>query len=148
LAITLEDQLSGKILAQACFFDYPNVYGVSTKSWESWLNQRYDANKMTSLNTLFLHFYASQNEYSDSCAEEILKSAFKAVPECHYIILCAPINSVPEASLSNVFEQLKKNKSNEETSNHNCNVFVTNREKFIPVLYIRPAKYLNEKALF
>ncbi len=145
MAITLEDQLSGKILAQACFFDYPNVYGVSAKAWESWLNQRYEASKMSSLNTLFLHFYASQNEYSDSCAEEILKSAFKAVPECHYIILCAPINSVPEASLSNVFSQLKKIQSKEENShpNHNCNVFITNREKFIPVLYIRPAKYKN-----
>jgi hypothetical protein len=105
------------------------------------MNIRYEASKNNSLNTLFMHFFASQSEFSLACSEEIIKNAFKAVPECHYIVLCVPISSVPETALSAIFSEMKR-KPNAETGleKQTCAVFVTNREKHIPVLHIRPAR--------
>lgn len=130
------------MLAQASFNDYPNVYNVPAKSWESWMNKRYDASKNNSLNTLFLHFFASKPQFSIACANEIIKSAFKAVPECHYIVLCVPINTVPENSLSNIFHEMKRRQNTDASVNveQGCAIFVTNRDKHIPVLHIRPAR--------
>ncbi|CAF0802788.1 unnamed protein product [Brachionus calyciflorus] len=139
LSITLEDQNTNRVIAQACFNDYPNVYGVNPADWESWLNIRYDASKNTPLNTLFLHFFASQNEFSISCAQEIIKSAFKAVPECHYILLCIPINTVQEPSLASMFNEMKRNNNTDAAKDPKCIVYVTNRENHIPVLHIRDA---------
>lgn len=145
LSITLEDQSNKRILAQACFNDFPNVHGVSARSWEAWLNERYDAVKNSSLNTLFLHFYAAQPEYSFACAEEIIKSAFKAVPECHYIILCVPVNTVPDSSLANIFNEMSrlKVKSDQASLDPKCVVLIANRDKHLPVLHIRTSKYTS-----
>ena len=141
LSITIEDQTTGRILAQASFNDYPNIYNVSPRSWESWMNIRYEASKNNSLNTLFMHFFASKSEFSLACTEEIIKNAFKAVPECHYIVLCVPINSVPETALASIFSEMKRKPNNEAAlEQQNCAIFVTNREKHIPVLHIRPAR--------
>lgn len=140
MSITLEDQNKNKILAQACLNDYPNLHDISPKSWEKWLNTRYEATKNNTLNTLFLHFFASQNEFSIACAQETIKSAFKAVPECHYILLCVPVNSVPEASLASMFNEMKRRTNLDPTQEAKCAVFVTNRDKHIPVLHIREAK--------
>ena len=105
------------------------------------MNIRYDAHKNNSLNTLFMHFFASRSEFSLACTEEIIKNAFKAVPECHYIILCVPANSVPETALESVFSEMKRRPNSETGSEpHTCAVFVANREKHIPVLHIRPAR--------
>lgn len=141
LSITIEDQNTGRILAQASFNDYPNVYNVSPKSWETWMNVRYEASKNNTLNTLFLHFCASVPEFSLACSQEIIKSAFKAVPECHYLVLCVPINTVPEAALSNIFSEMKRKPKGSDTGleKPTCAIFVANREKHIPVLHIRPA---------
>jgi hypothetical protein len=143
LSITLEDQYNGRILAQASFNDYPNVYGVAPESWETWLKSGYEAHKNNSFNTLFMHFFASQTEFSTACAQEIVKSAFKAVPECHYILLCVPLSKMPESSLSNIFVEMKKseNKMSSAGALHDqAVVFVTTRDKHIPVLHIREAK--------
>jgi len=106
------------------------------------MNIRYEASKNNSLNTLFMHFFASLSEFSIASSQEIIKNAFKAVPECHYIVLCVPISSVPETALATIFSEMKR-KSNAETGleQQTCAVFVTNREKHIPVLHIRPARY-------
>ncbi len=106
------------------------------------MKSRYDAPKNNSLNTLFLHFYASEPQNSIICAKEIIKSAFKAVPECHYILLCVPMSTVPESALSNIFNEMKKNpnRENSKTIHDQCVVFVTTRDKHIPVLHIRESK--------
>ena len=132
-------------MAQASFNDYPNVYNVPPDSWEKWLRARYDAGKNNSLNTLFMHFFASQQEYSMACAQEIIKSAFKAVPECHYILLCVPMSKMPESGLSNIFQEMKKNpnKDSSSTIHDQAVVFVTTRDKHIPVLHIRESKYFT-----
>jgi hypothetical protein len=139
LAITLDDQNTGKILAQACFNDYPNVHGVSSRTWERWLNETYAAPKLNSLNTLFLHFFVAHGEFSIACAHEIIRSAFKAVPECHYILLCAPLSTAPEAPLASLFTEMTKNaKANLAAK---CAVFCVNRDKCIPVLHVRNARF-------
>ena len=105
------------------------------------MNVRYEAGKNNSLNTLFLHFFASKSEFSLACSQEIIKNAFKAVPECHYIVLCVPINSVPETALANIFSEMKRKQNTENAiEQQTCAIFVTNREKQIPVLHIRPAR--------
>lgn len=133
----MEDQLTNKIIAQACFNDYPNVYGVDPGDWHSWMNFRYDTSKLNTLNTLFMHFFTSQSEFSISCAQEIVKSTFKAVPECHYILLCVPINSVQEPSLASMFTELGRNNNPDASRDLKCIVYVTYREQHIPVLHIR-----------
>ncbi len=140
LSITLEDEQANRILAQACFYDYPQTTSTPPNSWESWLQSNYQPSKITSFNTLFLTFFVAQPEFSIGCAEEIIKSAFKAVPECHYILLCAPISVVPEASLAALFDEIKRlpDGSSNETA-----VFVAKREKFVPVLFVRESKLVE-----
>jgi hypothetical protein len=140
LAITLEDQNTGQILAQACFNDYPNVHGVPIKNWERWLNESYSAPKNNSLNTLFLHFFVAHGEFSIACTSEIIRSAFKAVPECHYILLCAPLNMAPEATLASLFTEMRKNE--QVNLNAKAAVFCVNRDRCIPVLHVRNAWYI------
>ena len=142
MSITLEDEVSNRILAQACFFDYPNVYNVSPGSWETWIGQIYNSTKNNSLNTLFLHFFASHSDFSIGSAQEIIRNAFKAVPECHYILLCVPTNAVPDASLSSVFSEMKRRPDIPVPTHQNASVFVVNRDKHVPVLHIREAKLI------
>ena len=137
LSITLEDEHSDRILAQASFYDYPNTSNTNQKSWETWLHGNYQPSKITSFNTLFLNFFVAQPEFSMACAEEIIKSAFKAVPDCHYIMLCVPISVVPEASLSSIFNEMKRL---DTAASKNTAVFVANRDKFVPVLFVRGSK--------
>ncbi len=139
LSITLEDQNTNEILAIGCFNDYPNVYGVSPKNWEEWLNSTYSANKNNSLNTLFMHFFVTRKDFSIACANELIKSAFKAVAECHYILLCMPHNIPPEPSLINIFSEMKKNE-NANISKTKYSVFCVNRERCIPVLHVRDSR--------
>lgn len=87
-----------------------------------------------------MHFFAAQSQFSIACAQEIVKSAFKAVPECHYILLCVPINTVQEPSLASMFNELKRRKNNDTFDDSKCTIFVTKREKHIPVLHIRESK--------
>jgi hypothetical protein len=122
----------------ACFYEYPNVHGVSIKTWLDWLNESYEAPRIRSMNALFMHFFASSEEFSIGCAKEIIKSAFKAAPECHYIMICLPLNTILDPSLSSMFSQLPK-RSN-QTRLSTCSVLVANREKHVPVLHIRNAK--------
>jgi uncharacterized protein YfiM (DUF2279 family) len=135
LAVTLEDEVNQRILAQACFYDYPNVHPIKQHEWENWIKKHYKSSKFNSLNTLFLHFFACQADYSIASIQEIIKSAFKAVPECHYIILCVPDNSIPDSTLSTVFNEYKHDEKPD-----NCVLFLTKREKHVPVLNIRVAR--------
>jgi hypothetical protein len=139
LSITLEDEVNGTILALACFYDYPNVSSTDPADWESWTKKSYPDSKWNSLNTLYLHLFLSKPEYSVSCLQEIIRSTFKAVFECHYILLCVPNNLVPDDALANVFQmETTKPAANMPP----CFIFTTKRDKHIPVLHIRDAKYV------
>jgi hypothetical protein len=135
LSITLEDEFNQKILAQACFYDYPNIFSIDPANWELWFKKHYSNSKSNTLNTLFLTFFAAQSEFSIASIQEIVKSAFKAVAECHYIILCVPRNIVPDNTLSTVFKELKHTNQPD-----NCVLFQTKRDQHIPVLHIRNAR--------
>jgi hypothetical protein len=141
LSITLEDQSNKRLLAQACFNDFPNVHGVSPRTWEMWLGKRYDSAKLSTFNTLFMHLFVAEPEFSFACVEEIVKSVFKAVPECHYVLLCVPNNIIVERHLTAVFADMKRNEKDPmPRSEQNCTVLVANREKHLPVLHVRQAK--------
>lgn len=115
---------------------------IPQSDWETWSKKHYASNKFSSMNTLFMHFFVAHSEYSISSAQEIIKSAFKAVPECHYIVLCVPVNSVPDTTLSTVFSELKHSEKPDK-----CFFFLAQRDKHVPVLSIRGARY-SFKAFF
>lgn len=142
MAITIENEQDDSLMALACFHDRPNVYGVAPSAWEDWLKRFYEADKNTSLNTLFLHFFAAHAKFNIASLHEVIKSAFRAVPECHYVVLCVPQDSVPDVSMGSVFVPMKKRHVDDVNLllKHQYTVYVTNREKHIPVLHIRDAK--------
>ena len=80
-------------------------------------------------------FFATAAEFSIASIQEIIKSAFKAVAECHYILLCVPRNVIPDTTLSTVFKELKYTEPQDS-----CVMFQTTRDKHIPVLHIRNAR--------
>lgn len=141
LSITIEDQSDKRLLAQACFNDFPNVYGVSPQNWEQWLSKRYESTKLSTFNTLFMHLFVADPEFSIACVQEIVKSVFKTVPECHYVLLCVPNNMLPEKGLASIFVEMKRSQHGSSSANDDkCVVLVANREKHLPVLHIRSAK--------
>lgn len=87
-----------------------------------------------------MHFFASQPEFSIGCAQEIVKSAFRAVPECHYIILCIPTNAAVDTSIVSLFTEMDRTPDTSSHIKQNFMAMVANRDKFIPLLHIRYAK--------
>ena len=138
LSITLEDEMNQRILAQACFYDYPNIHSVDQAEWEFWFRKYYATSKANTLNTLFLTFFATAAEFSIASIQEIVKSVFKAVAECHYILLCVPRNAIPDTNLTSVFKELKSTEQQDS-----CVMFQTTRDKHIPVLHIRNARLVD-----
>lgn len=93
-------EYDGSLYALAAFYDYPNIHGVSSNDWEeTWWQTTYgktaETSKMNAINTLFLHFFVAHPDYSDRCAEELLKVTFKALPEINQILLCVPQSLTP-----------------------------------------------------
>ena len=98
-ALTLDDS-QDRIYALAAFYDYPNVRGIPSDSWEeSWWKQSYgtadEASKVNAINTLFLHFFVAHPDFSEGCAEELINVTFKALPEINQIFLCVPHHVTP-----------------------------------------------------
>lgn len=83
------------LYALAAFYDYPNIHGVSSDDWEEkwWKNlsgKNQTLTNVNAINTLFLHFFVADPDYSDGCAEELINVTFKALPEINQIFLCLP----------------------------------------------------------
>ena len=97
LAVTLCNS-DEDVLGHAAFFDYPNLPGVDPADWESWLNDTYDCDKCTAINTLFLHYFVAKPEYSHGCAAEIIRTVYNAIPELHYCYLVVPTGVYPGMS--------------------------------------------------
>ncbi len=94
LAVTLSNDRD-QVLGHAAFFDYPNLPSVDPAQWEQWLNEHYDADKCSPLNTLFLHYFVSKPEYSHGTVKEIIRTMFSAVPDIHYCFLVVPTGIFP-----------------------------------------------------
>lgn len=94
LAVTLCND-KDEILGHAAFFDYPNVADVDQATWQTWLNKHYDMERSTPLNTLFMHYFVAKKEYAHGCAREIVRTAFNAVPDVHFLFLAVPVGSFP-----------------------------------------------------
>jgi len=94
LAITLSNE-TDEILAHAAFLDYPNVAGVDQAEWVDWLKTFFDASGCNSVNTVFMHYFVSKQEYACGCARELVRTMFNAIPDVHYCLLAAPIGVKP-----------------------------------------------------
>ena len=94
LAVTLCND-KDEILGHAAFFDYPNVADVDQAGWQDWLNKYYDTKKSTPLNTLFLHYFVAKKDYASGCAREIVRTAFNAVPDIHFLYMVVPLGAFP-----------------------------------------------------
>lgn len=126
-------------MGHASFYDFPNLEGISTNNWESWLWKYYDLEKCNALNTVFLQYFVSKGDYSHGCAEEIIRTMFNAVPSIHYCLLSVPIGVFPDASLSEIFEEVKLREGLNKGPD-NCALFICYRHQHAPVLHIRKAK--------
>lgn len=94
LAVTLCNDRE-QIMGHASFFDYPNLSGVDSAVWEEWLKKYYDCDNCSALNSLFMHYFVAKAEYPQGCAREIIRTAFNAVPDLHFLFLIVPLGVYP-----------------------------------------------------
>ncbi|GFR98697.1 cilia- and flagella-associated protein 61-like [Elysia marginata] len=135
LAVTLCNS-NDEIMGHAAFLDYPNIADVDQANWEEWFNANYASGQVSSLNTLFLHYFVAKKEYAMGCAQEIIRTAFNAVPDLHFLFLSVPVGSFPDPSLAQAFKPMEKNESGHKGSSV---LFVCKRHEHVPVLHIRQA---------
>ncbi|XP_077999640.1 cilia- and flagella-associated protein 61-like [Glandiceps talaboti] len=136
LAVTLHNDKE-EVLAHAAFFDYPNLDSVDPAKWQDWIGQYYDCDQSTPLNSVFMHYFVSKPEFSRGSAREIIRTAFNAVPDLHFIYLVVPQNVFPESSLSDIFKPVDKKAGGKVLEK--CSIFVCHRHDHSPVLFVRKA---------
>ncbi|KAM4694219.1 cilia- and flagella-associated protein 61 [Discoglossus pictus] len=137
LAVTISNE-KNHVIAHAAFLDYPSWDVVDQAEWEEWLHKNYkDTSNCTPINTLFMHIFVAQDEYSVQCTEEIIRVVFNAVPDLHFICLVAPSNVTLVQELDAIFEPMK-NVSKSTAADYS--MYVCHRHKFCPQLYIRKAR--------
>jgi hypothetical protein len=88
-------EYDGVLYALAAFYDYPNIHDVPSNDWEEkWWKTSYgqtaETSKFNAINTLFLHLFVAQPDFSERCAEELIKVTYKTLPEIDQILLCVP----------------------------------------------------------
>ncbi|KAK7103337.1 cilia- and flagella-associated protein 61-like [Littorina saxatilis] len=137
LAVTLTNE-SEDIMAHAAFFDYPNMTDCDPAKWESWMGNLYSSSQCNSLNSLFMHYFVAHKDYAQGCAREIVRTAFNAVPDLHFIFLVVPVGVVPDASIASVFNPMNKPESSKGP--RKAAIFVCHRHSHVPVLHIRKAR--------
>ncbi|RUS82159.1 hypothetical protein EGW08_010093, partial [Elysia chlorotica] len=135
LAVTLCSN-NDEIMGHAAFLDYPNIPDVDQSNWEDWFKQNYASGQISSLNTLFLHYFVAKKEYALGCAQEIIRTAFNAVPDLHFLFLSVPVGTFPDPSLAHAFKPMEKSESGHTGSSV---LFVCKRHEHVPVLHIRQA---------
>ncbi|ESO85404.1 hypothetical protein LOTGIDRAFT_107567 [Lottia gigantea] len=136
LAITLNNE-KDEILGHAAFYDYPNTKSIDQAEWVDWIRNNFDeVQKSSAFNTLFLHYFVARPGYANGCAKEIMRTAFTAIPDVHFIILMVPNGTFPDPSLSEIFQPLKRiNSVGSEVT-----AFVCKRHDHVPVLHVRQAR--------
>ncbi|XP_052767765.1 cilia- and flagella-associated protein 61-like [Mya arenaria] len=136
LAVTLCND-KDEILGHAAFFDYPNVADVDQAAWQEWLKTYYDTEKCTPLNTLFMHYFVVKNDYAHGCAREIVRTAFNAVPDVHFLFLAVPVGSYPDSYIADIFKPMT---IIGDKSPSQCAVFACYRHDHVPVIHVRQAR--------
>ncbi|XP_050807242.1 cilia- and flagella-associated protein 61 [Gopherus flavomarginatus] len=136
-AVTLSNE-KNEVIAHAAFLDYPNWNLVDQADWESFLHENYSDEKCTPLNTLFMHLFVAKDEYAVGCAQEIIRTVFKAVPEVHFILLFVPNDVDLGPGLGGFFEQMTSVPGS--TVDVDFTLFVCHRHLHCPQLYIRKAR--------
>ncbi|CAG5133005.1 unnamed protein product, partial [Candidula unifasciata] len=135
LAITLCDKFED-ILGNAAFVDFPNIPDVDQAAWESWYNSRYVSGQVNSLNSLFLHYFVAKKVYALGCGVEIVRTAFNAVADLHFLFLVVPSGHELDPSLAQAFKPMEMN---EEKFSDIHILYVCRRHEHVPVLHIRQA---------
>ncbi|XP_028809388.1 cilia- and flagella-associated protein 61 isoform X1 [Denticeps clupeoides] len=132
LAVTLITARN-KVLAHAAFCDYPIGELVA---WEPFMQSFSYFEKCTPLNTLFLHLFVAQPNFSTGSAKEIVRTVFNAIMELQYICLVTSNSANLEPALSEIFEPVRCVKEPEVL----CSAFVCHRHRYYPQLHIRKAR--------
>ncbi|XP_012942608.1 cilia- and flagella-associated protein 61 [Aplysia californica] len=135
LAITLNNK-NEEIMGHAAFLDFPNLPDIDSAKWEDWFNTKYAGGQVNSLNALFLHYFVAKKEYAMGCAQEIIRTAFNAVPDLHFLFLSVPVGQFPDPSLAQAFKPMEKREDGQSDSSV---LFVCRRHDHVPVLHIRQA---------
>uniref|UniRef100_A0A3Q1FLN4 Cilia and flagella associated protein 61 n=1 Tax=Acanthochromis polyacanthus TaxID=80966 RepID=A0A3Q1FLN4_9TELE len=135
LAVTLTNE-KDDILAHASFFDHPIGDLVDQAQWEPFLQKHFRAEKCTPLNTLFLHLFVAQTNFSSASAKEIMRAVFNAVTELEYICLVSPNLGGLDPALNEILKPLKRLTG----PGHQCLALITHRSKHFPCLHVRPAR--------
>ncbi|KAH9523040.1 Cilia- and flagella-associated protein 61 [Bulinus truncatus] len=120
LAITLSNK-EDEIMGHGAFLDYPNLPEVDQSEWETWFSASYTS---------------EQGSYAAGCAQEIIKTAFNAVPDLHFLFLVVPNGFKPDPSLARVFAPMEKKESQ---SSNTHSLFVCKRHDHVRTLHIRQA---------
>ncbi|XP_073484254.1 cilia- and flagella-associated protein 61 isoform X2 [Aquarana catesbeiana] len=138
LAVTISDD-QNSVIAHAAFLDYPSWDVVDQSEWEEWIHKHYEqSSECTPLNTLFLHLFVTKEEFSQQSIQEILRSAFNAVADLHFICLVVPSNVTLSSELAATFEPMKKIVEMRLTEEYT--VYICPRHKYSPQLFIRKAR--------
>ncbi|XP_076612600.1 cilia- and flagella-associated protein 61 [Chaetodon auriga] len=135
LAVTLANE-KDDVLAHASFFDHPVGDLVDQTLWEPFLQKHFRAAQCTPLNTLFLHLFVAQPNFTTASVKEIMRAVFNAVPELEYICLVSPNVSGLEPALDEMFVPLQRLTD----PGPQCLAFICDRQEHCPRLHIRPAR--------
>ncbi|KAJ8389365.1 hypothetical protein AAFF_G00120730 [Aldrovandia affinis] len=72
LAVTVTNS-KNEVLAHAAFLDHPSSDIIDPADWEPWFRKHFSSDKCTPLNTLFLHLFVAQSDFSLGSAKEIVR---------------------------------------------------------------------------
>ncbi|XP_067338889.1 cilia- and flagella-associated protein 61 isoform X1 [Channa argus] len=135
LAVTLVNE-KDDILAHASFFDHPLGDLVDQAHWEPFLQKHFSSTKCTPLNTLFLHLFVAQLNFTAASVKEIMRAVFIAITELEYICLVCRNNSNIEPALAEMFEPLE----HLTDADPPCIALICHRHNHCPRLHIRQAR--------
>ncbi|KAM9840308.1 cilia- and flagella-associated protein 61 [Aulostomus maculatus] len=135
LAVTLANE-KDHVLAHASFFDYPSGDLVDQARWEPFLQKHFAAEKCTPLNTLFLHLFVAQPDFTTASLREIMRAAFNATVGLEYICLVSLNTSGVGPPLDEMFEPLQCLTD----PGPQCLAFICHRDHLCPVVEVRPAR--------
>ncbi|KAG9484247.1 hypothetical protein GDO78_009909 [Eleutherodactylus coqui] len=138
LAVTISDE-KNNVIANAAFLDYPSWDVTDQAEWEDWMYKHYEeTDQCTPLNTLFLHLFVSKDEFSLQSIKEIMRAAFNAVADLHFVCLITPHKVTLPPALASVFEPVRNVPGSKFAEKFS--MYICHRHKHCPQLHIRKAR--------
>nr|XP_055041583.1 cilia- and flagella-associated protein 61 isoform X2 [Misgurnus anguillicaudatus] len=128
LSVTLSTS-ENAVLAHACFSDQPTEELVDQSRWEKSLHKTF-----TPLNTLYLHLFVSQPDFSIGGAKEIIRTVFNAIVDLEHICLMTSYKGTLDSALEKIFDPMTC--VLEESSK----AYVCHRNNHCPRLHVRRAR--------